>query len=217
MKTDLKDSKRSKTRSKDRSRRSSDRDNDKNKRTTSQDKRGRSRSGSAARRKRRERSTTPRPTKIHVGRLTRNITREHISEIFSVYGELKSVDMPFDRFHQHLNKCFAYIEYNNPDDAENAMKHMDGGQIDGQEIQASPIALPRPRNQMMNNRRSPMQMRNMYNNNRNNNRMQNRNWRSPLRFNNNNNNNRRSPIRRRQRTRSPIRRRRHSNSSDSSR
>lgn len=210
---DLKDSKHSRTRSKDRQRRSSDRD-DKSKRNTSQDKRGRSRSGSA-RRKRRERSPTPRPTKIHVGRLTRNITREHISEIFSVYGELKSVDMPFDRFHQHLNKCFAYIEYNSPDDAENAMKHMDGGQIDGQEIQASPVTLPRPRNMMM-NRRSPMQMRNMYNN-RNNNRMQNRNWRSPLRFNNNNNNNRRSPIRRRQRTRSPIRRRRHSNSSDSSR
>lgn len=216
MKTDVKDTKHSRTRSKDRARRSSDRDNDKNKRTTSQDKRARSRSGSA-RRKRRERSPTPRPTKIHIARLTRNTTREHISEIFSVYGELKSVDMPFDRFHQHLTKCFAYIEYNNADDAENAMKHMDGGQIDGQEIQASPVPLQRPRNMMM-NRRSPMPMRNMYNNNRNNNRGPNRNWnRSPMRFNNNNNNNRRSPIRRRQRTRSPIRRRRHSNSSDSSR
>ena len=27
---------------------------------------------------------------------------------------------------------FAYIEYSNADDAQNAMKHMDGGQIDGQ-------------------------------------------------------------------------------------
>jgi RNA recognition motif-containing protein len=27
---------------------------------------------------------------------------------------------------------FAYIEYFTPEDAQNAMKHMDGGQIDGQ-------------------------------------------------------------------------------------
>ena len=27
---------------------------------------------------------------------------------------------------------FAYIEYHTPEDAQNAMKHMDGGQIDGQ-------------------------------------------------------------------------------------
>ena len=27
---------------------------------------------------------------------------------------------------------FAYIDYTNADDAQNAMKHMDGGQIDGQ-------------------------------------------------------------------------------------
>jgi hypothetical protein len=27
---------------------------------------------------------------------------------------------------------FAYIEYFSPADAQNAMKHMDGGQIDGQ-------------------------------------------------------------------------------------
>ena len=27
---------------------------------------------------------------------------------------------------------FAYIEYSTPEEAQNAMKHMDGGQIDGQ-------------------------------------------------------------------------------------
>jgi len=27
---------------------------------------------------------------------------------------------------------FAYIEFSGPEEAENAMKHMDGGQIDGQ-------------------------------------------------------------------------------------
>lgn len=37
------------------------------------------------------------------------------------------------------------MEYSNPDDAENAMKHMDGGQVDGQEITAAPVLIPKPR------------------------------------------------------------------------
>jgi len=31
----------------------------------------------------------------------------------------------------------AYIEFSTPEEAENAMKHMDGGQIDGQVSQLS--------------------------------------------------------------------------------
>jgi RNA recognition motif-containing protein len=82
------------------------------------------------RRKRKERSPTPRPTKIHVGRLTRNVTRDHILEIFSTYGTVKSVDFPQDRLHTHTGRGFAYIEFETPNEAENAMKHMDGGKAD---------------------------------------------------------------------------------------
>jgi RNA recognition motif-containing protein len=42
--------------------------------------------------------------------------KEHIQEIFSVYGTLKSVDVPTDRAHPNYIKGFAYIEYENPDD-----------------------------------------------------------------------------------------------------
>nr|CAD7599726.1 unnamed protein product [Timema genevievae] len=97
------------------------------------------------RRKRKERSPTPRPIKIHVGRLTRNVTREHILEIFSTYGAVKSVEFPSERCHPHNGRGFAYIEFETPNEAENAMKHMDGGQIDGQEITAAPVLLPKPR------------------------------------------------------------------------
>lgn len=42
--------------------------------------------------------------------------------------------MPLDvRFHTG-NKGLAYVEYSESDDATKALKHMDGGQIDGQEI-----------------------------------------------------------------------------------
>lgn len=103
------------------------------------------------------------------------------------------MEYPTDRMHPPHGRGFAYIEYTNPEDAENAMKHMDGGQIDGQEITAAPILVQqnRPRGPMR--RMSPM-------------RQQMGRWgrRSPMnRF------RRRSPIRRRN---SRTRRRRRSSS-----
>lgn len=38
----------------------------------------------------------------------------------------------YERHQPHLGKGFAYIEFTTPDEAETAMKNMDGGQIDGQ-------------------------------------------------------------------------------------
>ncbi|KFQ17855.1 RNPS1 protein, partial [Geococcyx californianus] len=155
---------------------------------------------------RKRRSPSPRPTKVHVGRLTRNVTKDHIMEIFSTYGKIKMIDMPVDRLNPHLSKGYAYVEFENPDDAEKALKHMDGGQIDGQEITATAVLAPRPRppprrfsppRRMLPPppmwRRSPPRMR--------------RRSRSPRR---------RSPVRRRSRSRSPGRRRHRSRSSSNS-
>uniref|UniRef100_A0A8D1X1L3 RNA-binding protein with serine-rich domain 1 n=2 Tax=Sus scrofa TaxID=9823 RepID=A0A8D1X1L3_PIG len=86
---------------------------------------------------RKRRSPSPKPTKVHIGRLTRNVTKDHIMEIFSTYGKIKMIDMPVERMHPHLSKGYAYVEFENPDEAEKALKHMDGGQIDGQEITAT--------------------------------------------------------------------------------
>lgn len=79
-------------------------------------------------RKRKERSPTPKPLRIHVGRLTRNVTKDHISEIFSSYGVVKFVEFPMDRFHPPAGRGYAYVEFESADQAENAMKHMDGGE-----------------------------------------------------------------------------------------
>ncbi|KAG8145547.1 hypothetical protein E2320_012064 [Naja naja] len=75
---------------------------------------------------RKRRSPSPKPTKVHVGRLTRNVTKDHIMEIFSTYGKIKMIDMPADRLNPHLSRGYAYVEFENPDDAEKALKHMDG-------------------------------------------------------------------------------------------
>lgn len=81
------------------------------------------------RRKRRERSPIPRPTKIHIGHLTRNVNKEHITEIFSAYGQIKMVDFAMDKLHPNQGRGFAYVEFETADEAENAMKHMDGGKV----------------------------------------------------------------------------------------
>lgn len=62
------------------------------------------------------------------------------------------VDFAMDKLHPNQGRGFAYVEFETADEAENAMKHMDGGQIDGQEITAAPVLLPKPR---------PMPMRRM--------------------------------------------------------
>lgn len=55
------------------------------------------------------------------------MNKDHITEIFSVYGAIKNVEMATDRFHPEFSRGFAYVEYENADDAEKAIKHMDGG------------------------------------------------------------------------------------------
>lgn len=98
-----------------------------------------SRSRSTSARRKRESSPAPKPSRIHIGRLTRNVKKEHVIEIFATFGEVRNVEFPTDRFHPQNGRGFCYVEFVNPDDAETAMKHMDGGQIDGQEVTVAPI------------------------------------------------------------------------------
>lgn len=44
-----------------------------------------------------------------------------------------------DRHHPHLGKGNAYIEFERAEDADKAIRYMDGGQMDGQEITVSKV------------------------------------------------------------------------------
>lgn len=134
-------------------------------------------------------------------------------EIFSCFGDVKTVEFPMDRLNC-VGRGHCYVDYGDPDHAELAMKNMDGGQIDGQEITAAPILMlkTRPHQQQQMRRMSPLRGGGG--------RPMNNRWRggggggggrrrSPPRRNN-------SP-RRRNRSRSPIRRRQRRSSSGSSR
>ncbi|KAB0357439.1 hypothetical protein FD754_001595, partial [Muntiacus muntjak] len=93
---------------------------------------------------RRRRSPAPKPTKVHVARLTLKVTREHIREIFSTFGRVREIDLPGERMRAHPSQGHAYVEFENPEEAAKALKHMDGGQIDGRRITATAVLAPRP-------------------------------------------------------------------------
>uniref|UniRef100_A0A8C5KN38 RRM domain-containing protein n=1 Tax=Jaculus jaculus TaxID=51337 RepID=A0A8C5KN38_JACJA len=81
---------------------------------------------------RKRRSRSPKPTKVYIGRLTRNVTKHHIRYFLQ-------------RMDPHLSNGYEYVELENPDEAEKALKHMHVGQIDGQEITATAVLVPWPR------------------------------------------------------------------------
>lgn len=63
-------------------------------------------------------------------------------EIFSTYGKIKMIDMPVDRLNPHLSKGYAYVEFENPDEAEKALKHMDGGICQNYRAEFSSQSIP---------------------------------------------------------------------------
>ena len=64
--------------------------------------RDRSRSKSGG--KGRARSGSPPSSKIHIGRLTRNVNREHLQEIFSTFGKIRDIEFGSERMRPWLNK-----------------------------------------------------------------------------------------------------------------
>ncbi|TGZ46562.1 hypothetical protein CRM22_011082 [Opisthorchis felineus] len=78
-------------------------------------------------------------TRILVEKLTRNINKAHITEIFSVWGKIHSVDMPPDRLHPEFSRSYAYVTFENPSSAADAVNFMNGGQIDGEVVRVTEV------------------------------------------------------------------------------
>jgi RNA-binding protein with serine-rich domain 1 len=79
------------------------------------------------------RDKSPPPTKLHVGKLTRNVTEEHVREIFGHYGALVGCSLAVDP-RVSLPKGYAVVEFDAAEDAARAMDYMDGAQLDGNVI-----------------------------------------------------------------------------------
>jgi RNA-binding protein with serine-rich domain 1 len=84
--------------------------------------------------RRQEKEKEKEATKIYIGKLSLNVNKDHLAEIFGTFGEIKEIDLPAHRIHSRLHRGFAHIEYVAANGAEQACKYMEGGQIDGKEI-----------------------------------------------------------------------------------
>lgn len=94
-------------------------------------------------------------TQILVERLTKNVTKGHIDEIFGSYGAIKQIEMSSNTRCEkttlvrlltevNFNRGICYVEYENPEAAESAFYHMDDGYIDGCSIAVSRVRPHRP-------------------------------------------------------------------------
>ncbi|CAG8408830.1 unnamed protein product [Penicillium salamii] len=81
------------------------------------------------------------PIKIVVEKLTKNVTEEHVREIFGGFGDIEYLDVPVNKAFM-TNRGTAYILYYDPADAEAAIAHMHEAQLDGAILNVS-IVLPR--------------------------------------------------------------------------
>jgi RNA-binding protein with serine-rich domain 1 len=79
------------------------------------------------------------PSKIHIGNLTRNVNKDHIEEIFGVYGRIRSISLPINGG-TGMNRGFAHVEYENKAEADNAIACMNEGQIDGRKVRVAVFA-----------------------------------------------------------------------------
>jgi RNA-binding protein with serine-rich domain 1 len=62
---------------------------------------------------------------LFVEKLTRNVTKEHLNEIFGKYGKIKDVELLWDK-RANLSKGSSYVEYFERSDAEKALSYLDG-------------------------------------------------------------------------------------------
>lgn len=62
-------------------------------------------------------SRSPKSTKAHPGRLTRNVPKDHVERILSSFRKINMVDMPPERMHSHLSKGYTCAQFENPDEA----------------------------------------------------------------------------------------------------
>ena len=70
----------------------------------------------------------------------RNVKAGHLEEIFGHYGEVEKVDLEKDQ-RSGVPKGSATITFKNGKDAEQAVLHMDGGQLDGLVLKVSYVLI----------------------------------------------------------------------------
>jgi RNA recognition motif-containing protein len=85
---------------------------------------------------------------IYVGNISRESSENEIRQAFEEYGEVTSVKLIKDKF-TGVSKGFAFVEMTKDEEANNAIKNLDGSRLNGRALN---VAVAKPKTQD-NNRR----------------------------------------------------------------
>ncbi len=81
--------------------------------------------------------------KIYVGNISFSTTESGLSNLFSQYGEVESVNVVMDRV-TGRSKGFAFVEMTDEAAAQSAIQALDGKEFEGRQLRVSE-ALDKPR------------------------------------------------------------------------
>ena len=76
-------------------------------------------------------------TKLYVGNLPFTMNETDLEELFAESGKVASVSMPLDRA-TGRKRGFAFVEMESQQDAEAAIKALNGQSVDGRDIVVNP-------------------------------------------------------------------------------
>ena len=80
-------------------------------------------------------------TKMFVGGLPFAMTDDQLNQLFASFGTVVSASVVMDKF-TGRSRGFGFVEMDNDDEAQNAIKELDGSDVDGRKINVS-VARPR--------------------------------------------------------------------------
>ena len=84
-------------------------------------------------------------TKLFVGNLPFSLDEKGLKDIFAPSGTVVSVKIPTDR-ETGRKRGFAFVEMGSQEEAENAVKALDGHEIEGRQIAVNPARPQKVRN-----------------------------------------------------------------------
>ncbi|TFG89786.1 MAG: RNA-binding protein [Candidatus Atribacteria bacterium] len=85
-------------------------------------------------------------SKLYVGNLKYSVTNEMLSEVFSAYGEVKSVTII-------EGKGFGFVEMSTAEEAQKAKEALNDTDFDGRPLKIDEAKPPKPRSEYQSNRR----------------------------------------------------------------
>jgi peptidyl-prolyl isomerase E (cyclophilin E) len=73
---------------------------------------------------------------IYVGGIAEEVNSTILRAAFIPFGPVKAIELPMD-YAKGIHKSFAFVEFEDPDDAEEAIYNMDGAELMGKTLSVS--------------------------------------------------------------------------------